>query len=65
MQIKAGKKTVSNRRVKLTKRCTYSSRVTFRLPSRLRPAKLTVRATFGGNGVMTRRTSRASTVRAR
>jgi Ca2+-binding RTX toxin-like protein len=55
---KAGKKTISTRKAKVTKSCTFSSKVSFRLPSRLHPKTLRVQSTFRGNAVLT---SRAST----
>ena len=52
VSFKAGKKTVSTRRVAIKPDCTYSSRVTFRLPRRLNPKTLTVVPVFGGNAVL-------------
>ena len=52
VQIKAGRKTVSSRRVKLRPDCTYRSRVTFRNPQRLRPRTLRRIVRFGGNSVV-------------
>jgi hypothetical protein len=58
VQIKAGKKTISTRRAKLSKTCRYRSRVTFALPGRLRPDTLRVTARFSGNKVVKRRSSK-------
>ena len=59
VQVKAGKKTVSTRRVRLRSDCTYRSRVTFTIPRRLNPERLQVVARFLGNEVMApRRASR-------
>lgn len=65
VSFKAGTKTISTRRVKVRANCTYSARVTFTVPSRLRPKVLNVRAVYAGNGVVNRRTSRRITVRVR
>ncbi len=62
---KAGKKTISTRRVKVRSNCTYSAKVTFTIPSRLRPKVLTIRAVYAGNGVVNRKTSKKITVRVR
>ncbi len=65
VQIKAGSKTISTRRVRLSKACTYRSRVTFTLPRRLNPRTLRVQATFAGNSVLDRKPSSRTTVRIR
>lgn len=62
---KAGKKTVSTRRVALTRTCTYSSRVTFRLPRRLRPKTLAVSVVYSGNAVLEGVRARRLNVRTR
>jgi hypothetical protein len=54
---KAGKKTISTRKAKVTKSCTFRSKVSFRLPSRLHPKTLRVQSTFRGNAVLTSRAS--------
>jgi Ca2+-binding RTX toxin-like protein len=54
---KAGKKTISTRKAKVTKSCTFRSKVTFSLPSRLHPKTLRVQSTFRGNAVLTSRAS--------
>ena len=58
VQIKAGKKTVSTRRAKVSKTCRYRSRVTFTLPRRLNPDELRIKARFIGNKVVKRRSSK-------
>ena len=63
VQIQAGRKTVSSRRVRLSRACTYRSRVTFEIPRRLDPRTLRVRAIFAGNEVVERETSRRVSVR--
>jgi hypothetical protein len=50
--IKAGKKTLSDHRAALKGDCTYRSRVSFSIPSRLNPKTLSVRARFAGNRVL-------------
>jgi Ca2+-binding RTX toxin-like protein len=65
VQFKAGKKTVSNRRVKLSRSCTYRSRVTFTIPSRIRPKTLRVFVKFNGNDVIAARRAALHTVRTR
>jgi hypothetical protein len=65
VQIKAGTKTVSTRRVKLRSNCTYRSRVTFRLPQRLRPRRLRRIVRFGGNSVVNATSARRQTLRVR
>ena len=52
VSFRAGKKTVSSRRVALNKDCTYRSKVTFRLPRRLNPRTLNVVTVFSGNAVL-------------
>ncbi len=65
VQIKAGRKTVSTRRVKLRSDCTYRSRVTFRVKQRLRPRTLRRSVRFGGNSVMAPRSAKRQTLRIR
>jgi hypothetical protein len=62
VQFRAGKKTVSNRRVATKTNCTYSSTVTFRIPSRLKPKKLTVLVRFLGSSVLGPRSHKRYTV---
>ena len=62
---KAGRKTVSTRRAKLSKACTYRSTVTFSVPRRLHPRSLTVQARFAGTTVVKSARSKRSTVRVR
>jgi hypothetical protein len=53
VQIKNGKKTISTRRAKLSKRCTYRQRVTFSVKSRLKSqGKLKVTVRFIGNAAL-------------
>ncbi len=65
VQMKAGTKTISTRRIKLSKGCTYRSQVTFRLPRRLNPRSLRIQATFAGNTVVVRKQSPRTSVRLR
>ena len=60
---KAGKKTISTRKAKVTKSCTFRSKVKFSLPSRLHPKTLRVQSTFRGNAVLTSRASKRSSVK--
>jgi hypothetical protein len=64
--IKAGRKTISARRVRLTRTCTYRSRVTFASRKRF-PAsgRLTVRTRFPGNAVLAPRRAATATIRTR
>lgn len=50
--VKTGGNTISTRRVRLSRACTYRSRVTFRVPRRLVRRRLTVTARFGGNAIV-------------
>jgi hypothetical protein len=60
LTVRAGRRTVTTRRAKLTRVCTY--RLTLRWRSR--PAsRLRLTARFGGNDVLGRRTARSRTVR--
>lgn len=65
IQFKAGKKTISTRRVKVTAACTYTSVVSFRVPKRLNPRTLNVRARYSGNAVLYARGSERTTVQVR
>ena len=65
VQFKAGRKTVSTRRVRLRSNCTYRSRVTFRIQQRLRPRTLRRSVRFGGNAVMRAKSARRQTLRVR
>jgi hypothetical protein len=58
---KAGKKTISTRRVSLKKNCTYKSKVTFEIPSRL-AGKLQVVVRFAGNAVLTAKSAKRGSV---
>ena len=62
---KAGRKTISTRRVSVRKDCTYASRVSFSIRSRLRPKRLRVGVTYRGNAVLLPATARRATVRTR
>ena len=65
VSLKAGTKTVSTRRVAVDRDCRFTSRVTFRLPRRLRPRSLAVVAVFAGNEVVGAATAPRQTVRTR
>jgi hypothetical protein len=65
VQIKAGRKTVSTRRVRLRSDCSYRSRVTFRIKRRLRPRTLRRSVRFGGNAVMAAKSAKRQTLRIR
>ncbi len=66
VQIKAARKTISTRRVALSRTCSYRSRVTFRSRSRFpKSGKLTVRVRFLGNAVLASRRAKSATVRTR
>ena len=65
VQIKAGKKTISTRRVRLSRSCRYRSSVRFTLPRRLNPRRLRVQARFAGNTIVARKSSRRIAVRVR
>jgi Ca2+-binding RTX toxin-like protein len=60
---KAGKKTISSRRAKVSKSCTFSKSVTFSLPSRLHPKTLRVHVAFRGNAVVSPKGSKTKTVK--
>ena len=64
--VKAGRKTISTRRVALTRTCSYRSSVTFRSRSRFpRSGRLTVRVRFLGNAVLGPRRAKTVTLRTR
>ena len=64
--VKAARKTISTRRVALTRTCSYRSRVTFRSRSRFpRSGRLTVRVRFLGNAVLGPRRAKTVTLRTR
>lgn len=65
VQIKAGRRTISTRRVELARDCTFRSRVSFRLPRRLRARSLRIQATHAGNEVVTPGAPGRATVRVR
>jgi Bacterial Ig domain len=66
VQLKAARKTISSRRVALTRTCAYRSSVTFRSRKRLpRSSRLTVRVRFLGNAVLGPRSARSTAVRTR
>jgi hypothetical protein len=60
---KAGKKTISTRRTSLKKDCSYKSKVTFSLPSRLHPKTLQVVARFQGNATVTAKSAKRLSVK--
>jgi Ca2+-binding RTX toxin-like protein len=60
---RAGKKTVSSRRVATKADCTYRSAVTFLIPARLHPSKLTVLVRFTGSSVLGPRSRKAYAVK--
>ncbi|MDQ3468966.1 MAG: Ig-like domain-containing protein [Actinomycetota bacterium] len=64
VQIKRGRKTVSNRRVQLSRTCTFRSRVTFRNRGRLGSGRLRVLTRFAGNRVLARAPTVTRNVRA-
>lgn len=62
IQVKAGRKTLSNRRVKLTKSCTFSQKVSFRSRQRFaKNGKLKFTARYAGNDVLDNATSKSTT----
>jgi hypothetical protein len=63
VQFRAGKKTISNRRVATKSNCTYKSKVKFRLPSRVHPKSLTVLVRFTGSSVVGPRAAKRYTVK--
>jgi hypothetical protein len=66
VQVKAGRKTISNRRTSLTRACAFSSSVSFRIRERFtRSGRLSVRVRFLGNAVLAARRARVLTVRTR
>ena len=62
--IKRGGRTISTRRAKLTRTCTYASTVTFGSRRRLGNGRLRITARFGGNAVLKARSSPRRNVRA-
>jgi hypothetical protein len=60
---KAGKKTISARRAKVSRSCTFSKKVTFSLPGRLHPRTLRVHVAFRGNAVVSPKASKTKTVK--
>lgn len=65
VQFRAGKKTISNRRVGLQKDCSFRSSVSFKIPKRLNPKRLNVIVTFLGNATVNPRQAARKTVRTR
>ena len=63
IQIKAGKKTISTRRAKLTRTCTYRSAVRFTIRDRVRRGALNVTARYLGNDVFLPLRGRRQSVR--
>jgi hypothetical protein len=63
VQFRAGKKTISSRRVGTKSDCTYSSKVKFRLPGRLHPKSLTVLVRFLGSSVVGPRSAKRYAVK--
>jgi hypothetical protein len=64
--VKAARKTISTRRVALTRTCGYRSRVTFRSRKRFpKSGRLTVRVRFLGNAVLGPRRAKSVAVRTR
>jgi Ca2+-binding RTX toxin-like protein len=64
VQVKRGSRTISTRRTKLRRRCSYSTTVTLTDWRRVGNGRLKVRARFGGNNVLKARSSRSRSVRA-
>ena len=62
--IKRGARTISTRRAKLTRICTYASTATFGSRRRLGNGRLRITARFGGNAVLKARSSAGRNVRA-
>jgi Ca2+-binding RTX toxin-like protein len=62
--VKRASRTISTRRVKLSKACTYSSTVRFASRGRLGNGRLRITARFGGNSVLKARNASARRVRA-
>lgn len=66
IQVKAGRKTLSNRRVKLTRSCTFSQSVSFRSRSRFASnGKLKFTARYAGNDVLDNASSKSTTTSTR
>ena len=64
VSVKRGTRTISTRRAKLSKACTYSSSVTFASRARLGNGRLRITARFGGNSVLKARNAATRSVRA-
>ena len=62
--IKRGARTISTRRAKLTRTCTYTSTAAFSSRGRLGNGRLRITARFGGNAVLKARSSAGRNVRA-
>ncbi len=62
--IKRGGRTISTRRVRIRRTCTYASTVTFASRGRLGNGRLRITARFGGNAVLKARSSAGRNVRA-
>lgn len=60
---KSGKKTISTHRTSLKKTCSFRSKVTFRLPSRLHPKSLQVVVRYQGNAVLTAKSAKRYSVK--
>jgi hypothetical protein len=66
VRFKAGRKTISSRRTRLTRSCRYSQRVTFRSARRFsRRSKLRVQVKFEGNKFLLPKSARTITARVR
>jgi len=65
VQFKAGGKTISTRRASVKSNCAYSSKVTFSLPRRLHPSKLSVVVRFAGNAVLNAKRAKRYSVKTR
>ena len=65
VQFKAGRQTVSARRVNLKRDCSYRSKVAFRIPSRLDQSRLRVSVSFRGNSVLRVKNAKRHSVRIR
>lgn len=63
VQVQTGGSTISTRRTNLTRRCTYRSRVTFRVPRRFVRRSLKVTVRFNGNAVVAPRAARSYFIR--
>lgn len=62
--VKAGKKTISTRRVNIKSNCTYSSTTSFKNRSRFgKASKLKITVRFGGNSVLASKTLTSKTIK--